>query len=307
MNTQPKKWVAAVLGFVVAPLGFLYVRSPRWAGISLVVGFAVGAVEFMVPGRDSSLLFSLISVGVGVTWAVFAYKLAGRHSGDGVRPWYARWYGLAGLFVALLATTAVFRAFLFEPFRAPSSSMMPNVPLGSNLIVKKWGYGHYNAFKIRLGSAPISAPLERGDIIAFDYPRDPTQTYVKRLIGLPGDKIVYRDKQLQLNGVAVRGPKSADYLDPENLVYHARYQEKPGNVSYDIVLNDNAPAWLGDEVYKLPKQCSIEHETIQCEVPPGSYFVLGDNRDNSADSRIWGFVPAKSVIGKVVQVIPPRG
>ena len=307
MNTKPKKWIAAVLGFVVSPLGFLYVRAPSWAGISLALGIVVAVAGFMAPGKDANLLFSIISVGMGVAWAIAAYKLAARQSGDGVRPWHARWYGLTGLFIALIAVTAVFRAFFYEPFRAPSLSMMPNVPVGANLIVKKWGYGHYNTFKIRLGRAAISAPLERGDIIAFDYPRDPTQTYVKRLVGLPGDKIVYRDKHLLLNGADVLGAQTGEYLDPEYLVYHARYREKIGNVSYDVLLNSNAPAWAGDSLYKLPKQCAIEHETIQCEVPPGSYFVLGDNRDNSADSRFWGFVPAALVVGKIVAVIPPRG
>lgn len=307
MNAKPKKWLAAVLGFVAPPLAFLYVRAPRWAAASLVLGIAVGGAAFMVPGRDSNLLFSIISIGLGVTWAISAYKRAANLSGDGVRPWYARWFGLAGLFIALIAVTALFRAFCYEPFRAPSSSMMPAVPLGSNLLVKKWGYGHYSAYQFRLGRREISSPLERGDIIVFDFPSDPTQTFVKRLVGLPGDKIVYRDKHLLVNGVDVRGRELKDYLDDERMTYLKRYQEQLGNVVHDILLNPGAPAWLGDSAYGLPSQCSIEHETVQCEVPSGSYFVLGDNRDNSRDSRYWGFVPAALVVGKVVAVIPPRG
>ncbi|GJI97513.1 hypothetical protein RugamoR57_42310 [Duganella caerulea] len=307
MNTKPKKWVAAVLGFVVPPLAFLYVRAPRWAAASLVVSIVVGTAGFMVPGKDASLLFSIISIVIGVAWAVSAYKLAARQSGEGVRPWHARWYGLTGLLIALMTVTALFRAFCYEPFRAPSLSMTPAVPLGSNLIVKKWGYGHYTTFGMRFAGGQISAPIERGDIIAFDYPRDPSQTFIKRLIGLPGDKIVYRDKHLQLNGVDVTGAKSGDYLSPEWMTYLTLVHEKIGNASYDILLNPSAPARANDASYQLPKECAVEQETVRCEVPAGSYFVLGDNRDNSLDSRYWGFVPAALVVGKVVAVISPRG
>lgn len=307
MSPKPKKWIAALLGFFIAPLAFLYVGAPRLAGLSFLTATALGITSFMMPGMDKGLAFSVSALAIGIIWTWLAYRIAGRVDQISLARWYSRWYGMLGIIAAFVVVVLTLRAFLYEPYRAPSSSMMPALPIGSNIIVQKWGYGHYGTYGLSLARGAISAPLERGDIIVFDYPRDRSQTWVKRLVGMPGDKITYRDKRLFINGVDVRGQKLDDYLDANELKYFSRYREALGKVEHEVLFNDAAPAWLGNDAYSLPQQCTVMHETIQCEVPLGNYFVLGDNRDNSADSRFWGFVPADAVIGKVAYIRKPRG
>ena len=307
MSAKPKKWIAALLGFFVSPLAFLYVGTPRWAGLSFLTAIALGTASFMMPGLDKSLAFSIVTLVIAVTWTWLAYRIAGRQDEASVTRWYSRWYGMLGIIAVFAFVVLSLRAFLYEPYRAPSSSMMPALPIGSNIMVQKWGFGHYGTYGLSFARGAISAPLERGDIIVFDYPRDRSQTWVKRLVGMPGDKITYRDKHLFINGVDVRGQKLDDYLDANELMYFSRYRETLGKVEHEVLFKDAAPAWLGDDAYLLPQQCTVSHETIQCEVPRGNYFVMGDNRDNSADSRLWGFVPADAVIGKVVYTQKPRG
>lgn len=295
-----------VLSIFAAPLAFLYVDSLRWAGISFAVSLVMGVAGFMLPGRNVGLLSGLISIVLLALWIWRAYRFAGA-ARDGVpRPWYSRWHGLVGISAALALVMLVIRIFLFEPFRAPSASMLPTVPLWSSVLVQKWGYGHHSAMGYSFGHGGISAPVSRGDIIAFDYPIDPSTTYIKRVVGLPGDKIVYRDKHVTVNGVDVRGKPLGEYLDSENLVYLQRYREKLDQTEFDILLNEPRMSWNVNAILKLPSQCSADHEVLSCTVPAASYFVMGDNRDNSSDSRYWGFVPAKAVVGKVVYIVSPR-
>lgn len=306
MNQKPKKWIALVLGFFVAPLSFLYVGVPRWSAISLAIGFAVGLASFFLPGPRSELIFGVVSFALGVFWAWRAYRMAAEKADGAVRSWYSRWYGLVGVAIAVAVIVSMLRIFLYEPFRAPSTSMQPTIPRGATLLVKKWGYGHFSTMGIRLGSGEMSVPVQRGDVMAFDFPRDPGTTYLKRVVGLPGDQIVYHDKHVFVNGVDIRSQELGEYLDPEKLVYLKRYREKLDKNEYDILINDEVTPWHGSSVYELPEQCTIDHETIRCKVPAASYFVMGDNRDNSLDSRYWGFVTAKAMIGKVVYIVPPR-
>jgi signal peptidase I len=302
LNAQPKKWIALVLGFFLNPLAFLYVGAPRLAAASLGAGLVIGLTGYFLPGLMPGYASSLISLAFGVGCAILAYRLAAKKSSDAPRPGYSRWYGLLGAAGVTTAVVLVLRVFLYEPYRAPSSAMMPTIPTGSNLLVQKWGYGHYSTMGMVFGSGRISAPLERGDLIVFDYPRDPSQTYIKRLVGLPGDKLVYRDKHVLVNGVDVRGKQLDEYLDAERLRYFQRYQERQGNILHDILINPDASAWGGTAEHTLPPQCTIDHEVMSCDIPAGNYFVMGDNRDNSMDSRYWGFVSAKAILGKVVHI-----
>lgn len=303
---KPKKWIAVVLSIFASPLAFLYVGSRRWAVISFAVSLATGIANFLLPGRDAEKLFFLVSVILLVLWIWQAYRLAGAAPQEAARPWYARWYGLTGVALVAMALMVLLRVFLFEPFKAPSTSMEPAVPRGANLLVRKLGYGHYSAAGYQFGNSVMTVPVARGDIIAFDFPLDPGITYIKRVAGLPGDKIVYRDKHLLINGVDVRGQQMADYLGPDSMMYFKRYRERLDGGEHEILINDAVPSWRADSGDTLPPQCAVEQDTVSCTVPAASYFVLGDNRDNSRDSRYWGFVPARAVVGKVVYIVPPR-
>nr|WP_229256738.1 signal peptidase I [Duganella lactea] len=205
-----------------------------------------------------------------------------------------------GIFVVLL------RVFAYEPFKVPSSAMLPTLPVRSNVLVQKWGYGHYSTMGFSFGNGGISQPLERGDMIVFDWPRDPRQSFIKRLVGLPGDHIEYRDdKRLYVNGVDVRGKALPEYLDENQLVPLQRYRQRLDRIEHDYLVKEAAAWWMQQDA-QLPPQCQVGATALSCTVPAASYFVMGDNRDNSLDSRYWGFVPAKSVIGKVVYIVPPR-
>jgi len=301
---KPKKWIAIALSIFTTPLAFLYLGSLRWALVSFVLSTGLGVLSFVMPGHE--IVFGLISVALVVLWIWLVLRLMGKRTGEELRPWHTRWYGLLAIAAAWAVIVVLLRAFLYEPFKVPSSAMKPALPVGAMVLVQKHGYGHYGTMGYTLFHGALSAPLARGDIIAFDYPRDPKQTYLKRVIGLPGDKVVYRDKHVLVNGIDVRGKELPEYLDDEKLVYLKRYREKLDQIEHDILISDNAPSRMTPDGFTAPPQCTDDGATLSCVVPAASYFVMGDNRDNSLDSRYWGFVPAKAVIGKVVYIATPR-
>ncbi len=194
--------------------------------------------------------------------------------------------------VQALLLALVIRTLLFQPFSIPSGSMRPTLLEGDYLFVTKWAYGYSKH------SLPFSPPLfegriwgsepERGDVVVFKFPPDPSLDYIKRVIGLPGDTIQMIDGQLQINGEAV--PRElVDELDNPDITEMARPVEVwretlPNGVSYDTL--DLSPNSIGDN-------------TREFQVPEGHYFMMGDNRDNSTDSRFSvGYVPADHLVGR---------
>lgn len=302
LNHKPNKWIAAVLGLLAPLLAFLYVRLPRLAVLMFASQLVLAVASFTLPGTQA---FGVVQFAFSAFCAAYAYRLAGRASGDAARPWYARWYGLAGVLAVLVVLVVALRAFIVEPFLAPSTSMVPSLPVQSRLLVQKWGYGHYSTYGITLASRPSSLAPARGDVIVFDYPQDPSQTYVKRVVGVPGDLIEYRDKHVLVNGVDTRGHRLDDYLEPNQLRYFQRYREQLGTSEHDILIQPDAPSIIHEVQTALPGACISANESLRCKVPAGAYFVLGDNRDNSRDSRYWGFVQSSAVVGKVIAIFPP--
>jgi signal peptidase I len=197
--------------------------------------------------------------------------------------------------VQALLIALVIRTLLFQPFSIPSGSMKGTLLVGDYLFVSQFSYG-YSRY-----SLPLSLPLfsgrifgaepQRGDVVVFALPKDPSTDYIKRVIGLPGDHIQVIDGQLHINGVAVKRERVGDFLDDEGGGAIRRWRETlPNGVSYDVLdLQDN----------------SFLDNTQEYVVPPGHYFMMGDNRDNSMDSRVpsaVGYVPFENIIGKA-QVI----
>jgi signal peptidase I len=208
------------------------------------------------------------------------------------------WIEYSGSFFPVIALVFVLRSFLYEPFKIPSSSMVPTLLVGDLILVNKFTYG------IRLPVLnkkviQINDP-QRGDVMVFKYPMDMSQDYIKRVIGVPGDKITYENKRLTVNGVEVKYTPLDDYLEDEKLVYNKQFQENLSGVSHRILNNANAPTYNRDSVLQFPNNeaCTYRYEGFTCTVPAGNYFMMGDNRDNSADSRYWGFVPDKNIVGK---------
>ena len=196
----------------------------------------------------------------------------------------------------MLLAVFLFRAFLLEPFRIPSESMMPTLLKGDFVAVSKYAYGIRNPFT---GHVMIdTGSPSRGDIAVFRYPEDPDTAFIKRIIGLPGDTISYDEsKNLVIKPAGgadpVTVPKEWTGMGEFSLAGHPlkRGTEDLLGVRHDIL---EAP----DRAFPLfayKKQEGMPEGTWQ--VPEGMYFAMGDNRDNSRDSRFWGFVPAEDLIG----------
>ena len=141
--------------------------------------------------------------------------------------------------------------------------------------------------------------------MVFKYPKDMSQDYIKRVIGVPGDKIVYENKRLSVNGVPVQYEAMDDYLDDERPVYHKQFVEKLPNAPHRILNMDGQRSInlaAVDPDFPHHENCTYSYDKFTCIVPEGNYFMMGDNRDNSADSRYWGFVPDQNIVGKAVLV-----
>jgi signal peptidase I len=300
---KPKKWIAALLGLLFQPVGMLYVARPDWAAayFALAVIIALGNMV-LLRGRESA--GGLIVLLVAIICAIHAYRLARDYRELLRRPWYSRWYGLVGIAAAFAVLVIGTRAFLFEPFRFPSRSMAPSIEPGAHLIVRKWGYGNYGTYGIHLVRTVISPEVRRGDIVVFEYPEDTASTYAMRLVGLPGDRISYYNKRLKVNDQEVPIRQIGDYLHKDRSIRSLQYLERLDGHEYTILIEPEAPAAVPFvRAFPYRERCAHSAEGVSCQVPEGHYFVLGDNRDNSNDSRVWGFVPARNIIGKVQYIL----
>jgi signal peptidase I len=208
------------------------------------------------------------------------------------------WIEYSGSFFPVIALVFFLRSFLFEPFKIPTGSMVPTLLVGDLILVNKFTYG------VRLPILnqkiiDVNDP-KRGDVMVFKYPKDMSMDYIKRVIGVPGDKIVYENKRLTVNGVAATYTPMDDYLDDEGFTYHKQFIEKLPEKQHRILNWDDRPVISVGGVDNFPgrEACEITAEKFTCIVPAGNYFMMGDNRDNSTDSRYWGFVPDKNIVGK---------
>ncbi len=210
------------------------------------------------------------------------------------------WIEYSGSFFPVIALVFFVRSFLYEPFKIPSASMEPTLLSGDFILVNKFTYG------IRLPILnktiiDVNQP-KRGDVMVFRFPEDPSINYIKRVIGVPGDKIVYKNKHLTINGKKLDYRPLPDFLDESaetRLTYLKQYSENLSGVQHKILNIEDAPAYVRDP-HDFPQRelCSYDIEGFACSVPAGHYFMMGDNRDNSGDSRYWGFVPDENIVGK---------
>lgn len=303
MNNRPNKWLAVLLQIVFTPLGLLLVCQPWWAAGFYALMIALALLQFLGAIAYSSLYLALIVL-MQIAGVVLVWRFAGRMTDQTPRPAYSRWYGLLAIGAVHVLFAGGVRAFIYEPFNTPSESMMPTLAVGNKIIVQKWGYGHYTAFGLGFKGRAITAPMDRGDVIVFDYPVDHATSYVKRLIGMPGDTVSYHDKNLSLNGKPLIRKDEGEVLHPFQLTYFRQSAETVGTQSYHTYTSNDTPPVNTNAVRSFPfrDQCQFDDRGFTCRVPAGHYFVMGDNRDNSADSRYWGFVPADHVIGKVIHI-----
>ncbi|WP_028884105.1 signal peptidase I [Taylorella asinigenitalis] len=196
----------------------------------------------------------------------------------------------------------ILRAFVVEPFRIPSGSMLPTLQSGDFILVNKFKYGLRLPI-IHQKIIPIGSP-ERGDIVVFRYPLNTKQDYIKRIIGLPGDTVRYENKQLYVNGEAIATEAIGPYINPEQQSGNPeRHKEKLFGVEHDILQMPGLYSIQPIEQFENFSSCKyFGQAAVECEVPKGYYYVMGDNRDNSLDSRFWGFVPDKYLAGEAFYI-----
>ena len=201
---------------------------------------------------------------------------------DGSEPWYVDY---AKAFFPVLLAVLVLRSFIAEPFRIPSNSMMPTLLTGDFILVNKFSYG----LRLPINNKKIVSIGEpkRGDVVVFRPPHHPDQDWIKRVIGLPGDRIGYQDNQVFINGTPMASEEIGHYEGRGNGT------EMTGATELHELLGDRPHRVL--ERTGLPFRDPAEGEWT---VPEGQYFVMGDNRDNSEDSRYWGYLPEQNLRGK---------
>jgi signal peptidase I len=249
---------------------------------------------------DFSAILTVLVFGSGAIWACDSLVFAPRRaraapsatqndadSADGQPslgeeaqlPWLADY---ARSFFPIFLVVLLLRSFVVEPFRIPSGSMIPTLLIGDFILVNKFDYGIrlpvLNRKVIELGQP------KRGDVVVFRYPLDPSTPFIKRVVGLPGDTVRYADKTLYINDQRVESVSEGSYVGVRSSASNAvamMFKEHLGEVEHNIILTPDAGSPNGE-----------------FKVPAGHYFVMGDNRDNSRDSRYWGYVPDRNLVGR---------
>ena len=245
-----------------------------------------------------ALILFVLSLVTGGIWLLDRFVLAAKRDKEVAEPW---WVEYAKSFFPVIVIVFFIRSFLVEPFKIPSGSMIPTLQVGDFILVNKFTYG-IRLPVINQKILQLNNP-QRGDVMVFRYPENPTLDYIKRVVGLPGDIVEYRDKRLWINGVEQVQQPEGDYNYVEtglNFVHTEKRLETLGERKYAVLVNPEMPTLRLSAVAEFSgrENCEYEHDRVICKVPEGQYFMMGDNRDNSRDSRYWGFVPDNQIVGK---------
>ncbi|RQO57399.1 signal peptidase I [Paucibacter sp. KBW04] len=213
------------------------------------------------------------------------------------QPWWMDW--TAGLFPVILIVFLL-RSFLFEPFKIPSGSMVPTLLVGDLILVNKFHYG----VRLPVINKKIIAnnEVKRGDVMVFRFPEDTSVDFIKRVAAIPGDEVSYLNQKLYVNGKPTEVQPQGDFYDESSMSYRPRFLEKLGEKEHQMLVDPNRHPMFHpdrkDGPFPFQENCKYSPEGVTCKVPAGYYYMLGDNRDNSRDSRYWGFVPDENIVGK---------
>ena len=268
---KPKIWVGILLGVILQSFTFLYLNKPKLFFAYFFLTLLMGIIEIKY-GLYVSFIFSIIC-------PMHAYIVTKKYDSSNIRKWYSRWWGIPSILLAGFTIILLVRSFFYEPFSIPSASMVPSINVGDHIIAKKFGYGNYSSFGINLYKSKLSNDIKmtRGKIYLVYPPKITDTPWLERLIAKSGDTV-------KINGtsVFVNGAELPTKLLSENESFSI-FEETSGNLTYKIMRSN---------INSLQKDINIV-------VPSNSYFFLGDNRDNSNDSRFWGAVSGSNIVGEI--------
>ncbi|WP_353294841.1 signal peptidase I [Thalassolituus maritimus] len=270
---MPSKWFAAALGFFIQPVAFVYLSKFRWAFFYLLTSILFGVIDLYL---ERTTGYAGIALLLSVICGIHAFKASKMINFGASRKWYSNWWGVLLILLVFYSSIFSIRAFLYEPFQVPSSAMSPTLKAGDHVVVSKYGYGLYGTLGVDVYSSETDSRRkpQRGEVF-FLYPPHDERLFIERIIGLPNDVVEFSDKQLYINGAKVETRRLGSS--------HVYTETLDGNTYSVQYIRDGS-----------------QFRNFKVVVPKNSYFVMGDNRDNSADSRVWGMVPAENIMGKLV-------
>jgi signal peptidase I len=249
-----------------------------------------------------ALLMLVLLVVTGGVWLLDRFFLRQRRPADAKEPW---WIEYSKSFFPVILAVFLLRSFLVEPFKIPSGSMIPTLLVGDFILVNKYTYG-IRLPVVNVKVLGVNEP-NRGEVMVFRYPENPSLDYIKRVVGVPGDRVVYNDKQLSINGQPVPMTSVSDHPYAEaglDYVTTKEFREELNGHQHAVLINPKMPSVQPDNVRQFPhrEDCEYNEHGFACTVPQGHYFMMGDNRDSSSDSRYWGFVPEGNIVGKAFMI-----
>jgi len=260
----------------------------------------IAVMGLLLKFTDFAAVLLIAAVITGLLWLYDAKWARKRRSAGEAEPVLI---DMARAFFPVIVVVFLIRSFWVEPFKIPSGSMKPTLLVGDFILVNKYTYG----IRIPVVNKKVLDvnPIARGDVVVFRYPAAPSVDYIKRVIGLPGDRIDYRNKRLSINGEPVSVQNSGFYTDAElNYLRLPTYLEKVGEHTHQMMVVPAQPPVELAQVRQFAHRdnCEYNDEGFSCTVPAGHYFMMGDNRDQSSDSRYWGFVPDDHIKGRAFLV-----
>lgn len=270
---KPHTGIAVALGILLPPFTFLYINKAKLFWFYLLANIGLSFLDWKIGGY--------YSVALNLICPIHAYFIVKSYDLSLQRAWYSKAWAIPAILVSIIVPMILVRSFLYEPFSIPASSMSPSINVGDHVIVRKLGFGTYGTYGFTLlgTDLPETQKLDRGKIYVF-YPPHKKTPFVKRLVALPGDTIEVQDGKILLNGQVVSEQLMSTQGSKKIL------QEKLDNNTYSIM--------------KMLDKPTLNFR--QAQVPEGHYFFMGDNRNNSSDSRDWGFVSSNNIIGEVVYI-----
>jgi signal peptidase I len=260
----------------------------------------IAVMGLLLKFTDFAAVLLIAAVVTGAVWLFDAKVLRRRRTAGEPEPVVV---DMARAFFPVIVVVFLIRSFWIEPFKIPSGSMKPTLLVGDFILVNKYTYG----IRIPVINKKVIEvnPLRRGEVVVFRYPLDPSVDYIKRVVGVPGDKVVYKGKRLTVNGEPVAVQNSGFYTDSElNYLRLPTFIEKLGEKSHQMMIVPAQPPVNLAEVRQFAhrENCEYNDDGFRCTVPAGHYFMMGDNRDQSSDSRYWGFVPDDHIKGRAFLV-----